>query len=193
MFRKGVNANVASDHFTKIAKLPQRIHPFPFFSCDFFKLFQLFQNCCLARLNVCLEAQAYQTRTFSTMSVHRRCSSAVFHWFHFKTSTSENTTLRRCDSPPPPALMCSWDSDRVSGISRPSGSVGLCRMSCMAFLRPVRPEAMKSAYVASTSDIAGASSTRRRLRKKHMSLYLYREEEEEEGGFGALSAAASRL
>lgn len=110
----------------------------------------------------------------------------VFYWFHFTTETKTSTykkpndaVLRRscwlrCCSPPPPALMCSWDSDRVSGSSRPSGSVGLCRMSCMAFLRPVRPEAMKSAYVASTSDIAGASSTRRRLREKHMSLDLYR-------------------
>ncbi|TNN55744.1 hypothetical protein EYF80_034044 [Liparis tanakae] len=60
--------------------------------------------------------------------------------------------------------MCSWDSDRVS--PRPSGSAGLCRMSCMAFLRPVLPEAMKSAYVASTSDIARASFTQRHLQEE---------------------------
>lgn len=69
--------------------------------------------------------------------------------------------------------MCSWDRDRVRGISRPSGSVGLCRMSCMAFRRPVLPEAMKSAYVASTSDIARASSTQQQLREEQPSLYLH--------------------
>ncbi|KAG7258075.1 hypothetical protein CRUP_002376 [Coryphaenoides rupestris] len=47
----------------------------------------------------------------------------------------------------------SWDSDRLRGSWPPCGSLGLCRMSCMAFLRPVRPDAMKSAYVASTSAI----------------------------------------
>lgn len=36
----------------------------------------------------------------------------------------------------------------------------------MAFLRPVLPEAMKSAYVASTSDIARASSTQQYLQEE---------------------------
>lgn len=81
----------------------------------------------------------------------------------YKWWTWQWSWLKRSSSPPPPALMCSWDRDRVRGSSRPSGSVGLCRMSCMAFLRPVLPEAMKSAYVASTSDIARASSTQQYL------------------------------
>lgn len=36
----------------------------------------------------------------------------------------------------------------------------------MAFLRPVLPEAMKSAYVASTSDIARASFTQQHLQEE---------------------------
>lgn len=74
--------------------------------------------------------------------------------------------------PPPPALMCSCESDRVRDISRPSGSVGLCRMSCMAFLRPVLPEAMKSAYVASTSAIVRASFTQQHLQEDEWDVQL---------------------
>lgn len=80
--------------------------------------------------------------------------------------------LKCCSSPPPPALMWSWERDRVRGTSWPSGSVGLCRMSCRAFLRPVLAEAMKSAYVASTSDIAHSSSTQRSLPEEQQ-LRLY--------------------
>ena len=38
----------------------------------------------------------------------------------------------------------------------------------MAFLRPVLPEAMKSAYVASTSDIARASFTQQHLPEEQL-------------------------